>query len=135
MQTTSNKSMCKGYVASAIALGIGAIIWIVFKVIAQTKDPTELLSYWQIGYPISIVLSGLMGIFFPNRPWRWGINIIFVQLFIGAITTKGDLNLLPPGIVFFALLSVPCIISGYIGSVVSKRFIKNMPYNNGTVSK
>lgn len=121
MQTTSNNSSSKGYISSTIALGIGAIVWIVFKTIAQTKDPTELLSYWQIGYPISIFFSGIMGIFFPDRPWRWGIIIIWVQFFLGLITTKGDLNLLPPGMLFYALLTVPCIISGYIGAWVSKK--------------
>lgn len=111
--------LCKEYLKSALALSFGVMVWSVFKFIAPSQDPTALLSYWKIGYPVSIVLSGFMGIFFPDRPWRWGIIIMFVQLFIEAITTKGDLNLLPPGIVFFALLSIPCMISGHVGAWIS----------------
>ena len=117
-----DKSQRKEYLKIAIALSIGATVWTVFKVIAQSQDPTELFSYWKIGYPISIVLSGIMGIIFPYRPWRWGICIIWVQFVMGLVTTRGDLNLLPPGIVFYALLTVPCIISGNIGSWLSGRW-------------
>ena len=92
--------------------------------VARTQDPTELLSYWQIGYPVSILLSGIMGMFFPDRPWRWSIYIIFVQFVMGMFTTKGDWNLLPPGIGFYALLTVPCIGFGYIGAWVSGKWRK-----------
>jgi len=67
MQEISNNSAFKGYkegMKVALALGLGAVVWSVFKVIAHTQDPTELLSYWQIGYPVSILLSGIMGLIF-----------------------------------------------------------------------
>lgn len=112
------------YSKVVIALIIGAIIWTVFKVIARSQDPTDLLSYWQIGYPVSILLSGIMGLIFPDRPWRWGIYIIFVQLVMTMLLTEGDWNLLPPGILFYALLTVPCIISGYAGAWVSGKWRK-----------
>lgn len=124
MQINSSKSTSKEYAKNALALGLGAVVWTVFKVIAHSQDPTELLSYWQIGYPISILLSGIMGMFFPDRPWRWSVYIIFVQFVMEMITTKGDWNLLPPGIVLYALLTVPCIISGYIGAWVSRAWIR-----------
>ena len=120
MQEISSKFSDKGYMKGAIALGLGATVWTVFKSIAHSQDPTELLSYWQIGYPISILLSGAMGIFFSDRPWRWGVHIIWVQFVMGLITTKSDLNLLPPGILLYMLLTVPCIVSGYIGAWVSR---------------
>jgi hypothetical protein len=107
------------YSKVVIAIIIGAIIWTVFKVIARPQDPTDLLFYWQIGYPISILLSGIMGILFPERFWQWGIYIIFIQLVMTMFLTEGDWNLLPPGILFYALLTVPCIIAGYIGAWVS----------------
>lgn len=120
MQGIFNKLAAKRYMNGAISLGIGTTVWMVFKGIAPSQDPTELLSYWQIGYPISILLSGVMGIFFPDRPWRWAVNIIWIQFVMGLITTKSDLNLLPPGIFLYMLLTVPCIISGYIGAWVSR---------------
>lgn len=127
MQEISNDSAFKGYKEcgkAVMALGLGAIVWSVFKVIASTQDPTELLSYWQVGYPVSILLSGIMGLIFPDRPWRWSIYIIFVQFVMGMFTTKGDWNLLPPGIIFYALLTVPCIGLGYAGAWVSGKWRK-----------
>jgi hypothetical protein len=133
MQEHSNNSTLKGYKEcgkSAIALGLGAAVWTVFKVIAHTQDPTELLSYWQIGYPISILLSGIMGMFFPDRPWRWSVYIIFVQFVMGMITTKGDWNLLPLGIVFYALVTIPCIGLGYAGAWVSRKLSRRSSGDN-----
>jgi hypothetical protein len=127
MQEISNDSAfkgCKECGKAFMALGLGAIVWSVFKVIANTQDPTELLSYWQIGYPVSILLSGIMGLIFPDRPWRWSIYIIFVQFVMGMFTTKGDWNLLPPGIFFYALLTIPCIGLGYAGVWVSGKWRK-----------
>ena len=119
-KNTKSPATFKEYIKGAIAVGMGAIVWTVFKVIAHSQDPTELISYWQIGYPASIFISGAMGIFWPDRPWRWGVIIIWVQFIMGLITTKGDLNLLPLGILFYMLITVPCIISGYIGAWVSR---------------
>jgi len=127
MQEISNNSAFKGYkegMKVALALGLGAVVWSVFKVIAHTQDPTELLSYWQIGYPVSILLSGIMGLIFPDRPWRWGTYIIWVQFVMGLIITKGDLNQLSLGIVFYMLLTVPCIGLGYAGAWVSGKWRK-----------
>lgn len=124
MQELFNRSKGKEYLKGTIALGSGAIVWTVFKLIAYPQDPTELISYWQIGYPTSILLSGVMGLIFPARPWRWGTYIIWVQFVMGLITTKGDWNLLPPGIIFYAFLTIPCIIFGYIGAWISGKLVK-----------
>lgn len=119
-----NTSVFIAYIQGVIALGIGTLIWIAFKVKAQAHDPTELLAYWQIGYPISILFSGIMGTIIPDRPWRWGIFIIWIQFILGLITSNGDLNLLPPGIVFYMLLTAPCILFGYLGAWISRAWKK-----------
>ena len=124
MQINLNKSTFKECIKIAIALVVGAILWMVFKNIAQSQDPTEQISYWIIGYPISIVLSGVMGIIFSDRPWRWGICIIGIQFVLGLVTMGGDLNLVPPGMVFYALLTVPCCLLGNVGSQISEKWRK-----------
>ncbi len=119
MQEKINRSsVFKDYIPSAIAIGLGILVWVSFR--DNGQDPTESLTYWQIGYPISILFSGIMGIFYSERPWRWGVIIIWIQFGLGLITSKGDLNLLPPGILFYMLLTAPCIILGYAGSWISR---------------
>lgn len=120
MKKIINKLTYNEYIKHAVAIGIGATIWTSFKCIAYPQDPTELSSYWRIGYPVSIFFSGAMGVFFPDRPWQWGVHIIWVQFVIGLIANKGDLNLLPPGILFYMLLTAPCIMSGYMGAWISR---------------
>jgi hypothetical protein len=80
-----HKNKHKEHIKISIALCIGAVVWTAFKFHTPFQDPTELLSYWKIGYPISVLFSGIMGIFFPDRPWRWGISIIWIQFLIGLI--------------------------------------------------
>lgn len=106
------------------ALVLGAMVWAVFKIISPSQDPEDQKYYWQIGYPISILLAGMLGILFPERPWRWGLIIIWIQFIMGLITTKSDLNLLPPGVLFYAFLSIPCVISAHISARLRQKIRK-----------
>jgi hypothetical protein len=99
-----------------LALLSGVMVWSLFKVITNSQDPTAEIVYWKVGYPISILLSGILGILFPERPWRWAFYVIWSQFCLGLITHKGDLNLLPPGVIVYMFLTIPCILSGQIGA-------------------
>jgi hypothetical protein len=102
-----------------LSVVIGGILWIAFESGAKAQDPDAQLVYWEVGYPISVLISGILGSFFPVRPWRWGVGIIWAQFVLGLVTTTGDLNLLPPGILLYMIITIPCIISGYVGAWIT----------------
>jgi hypothetical protein len=57
--------------------------------------------------------SAILGFFFPQKPWRWAVSLMLMQLVV-MIATGSDLSLLPLGLVMLAVLSVPPALAGVL---------------------
>ena len=58
--------------------------------------------------------------FEPNRSWRWGV-LPLVGQFVWMLLSPGPGNLLPLGVIVFAVLSVPPIIAARIGAFIATK--------------
>ena len=72
------------------------------------------------GIPAVCVLSLILGYLAPNRPWRWGVGP-FVGQFAWMLLSQGPGNLLPLGIIMFGVLSVPSVLTAWVGAVFGKK--------------
>lgn len=106
--------------AFTISIGAGILIWFIPKWYADVPDPQSNILYWYIGYPVLILVSLVMGFHFCIGVWRWPLCLILSQLIIGIVTSGGNLNLLPIGIVVHVAISIPCFIAGYCGFFLRK---------------
>lgn len=102
------------YAISAIS---GVSIWISISFITGTDEAWDSFFYYRYGLPLMFFITGVLGFLVPIRVWRWGVTIMASQA-IFLMIQKLDANLLPLGLVLFAVLSIPCIATAYFGAFI-----------------
>jgi hypothetical protein len=109
---------------SVAAILIGVVAWEAAVPAGTRKEAWDLPVYWQIAYPMMVAGSFVLGILGPSHPVRWGLLVGLGQGVWSLIVTslqKGISNLLPLGLIMFAILSVPCIAAAWLGAWLGRR--------------
>ena len=104
----------------AAAVAGGAFMWILVSLASGRKEAWDSSLYFAAGIPAVCVLSLVLGYLAPNRSWRWGVEPCIGQ-FAWLLLSQGPGNLLPLGIIMFGVLSVPSILSAWVGAVFGKK--------------
>lgn len=76
--------------------------------------------FWSIGYPIEVVACGYFAYLLPRKPWLWGAVMMGSQFLLSFIENFYQAYIPALTLAVFIVLSVPCIIVGYLGARVSK---------------
>jgi hypothetical protein len=108
-----------GLALSVAAILIGIVAWEAAIPAGTRKEAWDLPVYWQIAYPVMVAGSFVLGILGPAHPVRWGLLVGLGQGVWSLIVTaiqKGVPNLLPLGLIMFAILSLPCIAAAWVGA-------------------
>jgi hypothetical protein len=105
-----------------ISIGVGTIVWFFFRFYTNHSNPQSSIAYWYIGYPTLILASFITSYFFSIKVWRWPLLLILSQVILGIVMLKGDLYLLPLGMIVYIVISIPCFIAGYCGVLLNKYF-------------
>jgi hypothetical protein len=92
--------------ATLVAFVAGIALWGATCVIGGRAEPWDAPVFWQVSYPTAVVISGLFGLAFPERAWRWPIYL-FASLLLVMIALGADFGLLPLGLVLLAAISLP----------------------------
>ena len=111
------------YFVSALS---GIAVWIGIGIISGNTEAWDSPLYWKIGVPFLALIAFIIGLIHPKAPYRWGITqglsqsvVIFLQgLYFGY-----SMNLYPPSIIVNIIISIPSIISAYLGMTLCN-FIK-----------
>jgi hypothetical protein len=108
----------------AIAVVAGVLSWDLVRLIGDRREAWDDPRYWFIGYPLMLATAFLLGLGFPERPWRWALAIVGVQaawaIFLD-MAADGLPSLFPLGLVTFALLALPLLLSAYAGQWLRSR--------------
>jgi hypothetical protein len=106
--------------AYAIALVAGTMLWFATSAASGRREPWDSSLYWTVAYPVAILLSGVLGYVFPQRPWRWAAVVIFSQLIVMIVGGSG-FGLLPLGLVLLTVLALPAVGLASLGSWLRRR--------------
>ena len=93
-----------------LAAGAGAAIWIVIAAATGRREAWDSGAYFALGIPAVCLVSMALAYARPRSPWRWGILPMAGQL-AWMLLAHGPGNLLPLGIVAFAILSIPSLVA------------------------
>jgi len=93
----------------------GMFYWQFVCWLTRTAEPWDTDTYWRLWYPVSFILSALVGILFKARGWMAGAILTFAQLPIIWLNTRtGDLW--PVGVISSSILAIPAMaISAFTG--------------------
>ena len=108
------------YVAAALC---GAAIWIAITLVSGRVEAWDSALYFSVGIPAVCVVSLAFARFDPARWWRWGVLPLAGQ-FVWMLLSRGPGNLLPLGIVAFAVLSIPSLIAARIGAFIAMKTMR-----------
>jgi peptidoglycan/LPS O-acetylase OafA/YrhL len=115
---------------SALAAATGIASWEIVRQLGARREAWDDPLYWQVGFPLLIVVAFVLGAVWRERPWRWGVLIVAAQAVwsLGlAFLRDGVPNLWPLGLVMFALMALPCVAAAYVGSRVGNAFSRGTP--------
>jgi hypothetical protein len=94
----------------SIAIVFGAGLWFVVSALTGKREAWDTSAYWVVGYPLAMFVSALLGHHFPERSWRWPIALFEAQLVAMCIRNGEFGNLLPLGVVLFAVIALPGVV-------------------------
>ena len=100
------------YTSAAFA---GMALWLATSAIGGRSEPWDAPIYWSIAYPVALVLAAGLGYFFPQRPWRWALTLMFMQAAVMVLGGAG-LALLPLGLVVLGVLSLPAVLFAWLAA-------------------
>ena len=102
--------------AVAAALFTGGALWLVSASLAGTREAWDSGAYWALAYPVAIALCAVLGVVFPDRPWRWA-PLHFLGQFLALCLRNGELgNLWPLGLIVFGVISLPGVLAAMVAA-------------------
>jgi hypothetical protein len=101
----------------------GAAIWVAITLATGKREAWDSELYFAAGLPVTYGVSFLLGIV-AQRQWAWAGVAPFSGQFLALLGMAGAGNLLPLGLVVFAILSAPGVLAAWIGAWVGRRFAR-----------
>ena len=102
------------------AVASGATLWACANLAEGSQEPWDAESYWTIWLPLAGLLCFVLGFAFPEKPWRWPLAVMLVQLPVMMIFTGKVGALLPLGVALLLFLSLPGMLAAWLGAVVRR---------------
>jgi hypothetical protein len=106
-----------------LAAAGGAAVWAYVANASGRREAWDSELYFSLGMPLVCLLSLAFGFFVPSRPVRWGIAPLAGQ-FAWMLLSQGPGNLLPLGVIVFGVLSIPSIVTAWIGAMIATRLVR-----------
>lgn len=112
--------MKKDYWLYAVAVVAGVLVWVAVTAVSGRREAWDAPSYFLIGIPIICAVSAALGFVEPYKPWRWGLVPLMAQA-VWMIVVQGAGNLLPLGLIVFAVLAIPSMMTAWLGAFIGKK--------------
>jgi len=110
----------KNLFAWFVAAAGGASLWVGANLTEGSQEPWDAERYWTTYLPFAIVLCFVLGAIFPERPWRWPLAVMLVQLPVMMAFTGEVGALLPLGLALLTFLSLPGILVAWLGAAARR---------------
>jgi hypothetical protein len=104
------------YTMTAVA---GALGWIVITSASGRREAWDAEEYFGLFLPLIATIIAWVGFLAPRRAWRWAFVPFAAQALVAFVWTP-TANLLPLGLIVFAVLGLLCIVPALVGSAMRR---------------
>jgi hypothetical protein len=111
--TLSNKW---AYTFAALA---GAASWIALSQATGRREAWDHELYFTLALPSLWVLGAGLGFTAPARAWRWGVVPFVAQAIVMIVQERGG-NLLPLGVILFAVFGAIAAVPAQVGAWIRR---------------
>ncbi len=105
----------------AVLAALGVAVWLLPWLLLGGREAWDHSSYFTVSIPLMSAAAAYAGFRAPIRTWRWPLALALAQ-FAAALVLGGFGNLLPLGLVVFAILAVPMVVTASLGASAARRF-------------
>ena len=109
---------------SLVSVALSLTIWIGIGRLTGAEAWDSNL-FWFGGYPVEVVACGYFAYLLPRKPWLWGAVMMGSQYAFSCIESYYQASIPLLAFAVFAVISVPCIIAGYLGAHVARSRLRN----------
>ena len=102
--------------AFPVALLIGICAQLIPQLISGRQPDTEAILWLYSSFPLMIIAAGILGFVAPDHPSLWAISILLGDFLTGLLMAQNGLNLLPVGLLLYAIYAILYILAGHFGA-------------------
>jgi hypothetical protein len=111
--------------AYAITAAAGALGWIIISSATGRREAWDGAEYFGLFLPLMATIIAWVAFLAPRRAWRWAF-VPFAAQAVVAFLQHPTANLLPLGLVVFAVFGVICVVPALVG-VAMRRWVAPPP--------
>lgn len=100
------------------------MLWTITASLGQRREAWDSPLYGTLVLPALIVLPGIAGNFFPQQPKRWSYLLCGGQA-LAAFVANPTANLLPLGLMLFAIMGAFFSLAGLGGATLGRRVCRD----------
>ena len=100
------------FIIAAVAGGLG---WLVISTTTGRREAWDSEAYFGLFLPAISILTAWLGFLAPVRAWRWAFVPFGAQAVV-AFLQNPTANLLPLGLIVFAMFGVICLVPTLVGA-------------------
>lgn len=101
-------------------MAVALFYWLLISRLTDAAEPWDAVGYWTAFYPLSLLLAVFGGWLIGRHGWIAGLIVTFAQLPV-MIANAGTGPLLPIGVIFLIILSLPAVLAGMWGAYLAQQ--------------
>jgi hypothetical protein len=99
---------------------VGAATWIFLSTISHRREAFDDPAFFTIVLPAIALTAAAVSFVVPEKPWRWAMLPFAAQALV-AIVQNPTANLMPLGLIAFAIFGGLCAIPAAVGAAIGRR--------------
>lgn len=112
--------MIKKTLPFLLALALGILSWHLIAPFGADQEAWDNPLYWRLAYPVICLGCALLGYFFYNNAWAYGLLAMGIQG-IPPILTHFEAELIAVSVIALLLLCIPPVLAGLLGAWIRRR--------------
>jgi hypothetical protein len=101
----------------------GAATWVYVARVGNRREAWDSEVYFIVAIPLIGLTAAVVSFFAPSRFWRWAMLPFLAQALVAFLQNPGA-NMLPIGLIVFAILGVMCMVPAALGAAIGRRFAR-----------